>query len=106
MINNKTKGIEMKQQLTKKQERDQLIINLKEATSKVEKTKEEYRTLYNNYKDTQDILYIFPNKWTYNKFNFQSYYCYSDYNWAQKLYQQGQNDALINKNYILNFFNS
>ena len=53
MTNNKTKGIEMKQQLTKKQEREQLIASLKEATNRVEKIKEENRTLYNNYKDGQ-----------------------------------------------------
>ena len=41
MTNNITKGIEMKQQLTKKQEREQLIASLKEATNRVEKIKEE-----------------------------------------------------------------
>jgi hypothetical protein len=45
----------MNKQLTKKQEREQLMISLKEAINRVEKAKEEYRTLYKNYRDGQPM---------------------------------------------------
>ena len=57
---------------------------------------------YNNYKDTNHILYIYPDKWRYNKPNW--YYCYNDYKWARTLFIDGQIDAINNKNYILDFF--
>ena len=57
---------------------------------------------YNNYKDTKNILYIYPNKWRNTKLNWL--YCYSDYKWAETLYHWGKKDANDNKKYILDFF--
>jgi hypothetical protein len=51
--------------------------------------------------DTNNTLYIFPEKWRSIKKNW--FYCYSDYNWATKLYKWGQEDAIKNKIYIKEF---
>lgn len=58
---------------------------------------------YNNQKDTDEIIYIYPSKW--RKTNFNWYYCYSDIKWAEKIYQWGIDDAKKNIKYLMKFLN-
>jgi hypothetical protein len=56
---------------------------------------------YHGRKDTEDVLYIYPDKWRTTEYNW--YYCYSNYKWAEKQYKYGEEDANKNKEYILDF---
>lgn len=56
---------------------------------------------YKNRQDTEDILYIYPEKWRNIKYSW--YYCYTDYKWAKKCYDLGIEDTNKNKQSIINF---
>ena len=59
---------------------------------------------YNNYLDSDEVLYIYPSKWRDN-IKYSWYYCYTDITWAKQLYKWGVEDAENNVEYLDVFFN-
>ena len=59
---------------------------------------------YNDKKDTDDILYIYPTKW--RKIDLNWYYCYSDIQWADQLYTWGIYDATKNIEDLIRFLDT
>ena len=56
---------------------------------------------YKDCKDTDNILYIYPDKWWEIKYRW--YYVFSDFNWAKECYNLGIKHAIENKKYIVDF---